>query len=414
MIRTPSSPSIPPTAPAGKPQAAAAPRAAAAPSPAPVRMDVDELFIGTTPPASASNPPGGRTASDVRRDAETLWLIAKPVQPTDGFRTTLRDGRDANSPGNAPLAKQQLASNAPLEQATLAKLDAAQKVAYEHIKAQTEQDPAARLALQVLLIEGKLIGAPLADDGKTLLQTLDRLASEPIHASLKRGELVSDLLQEIALPSIINQHNKGTCTVSTLQILMALTQPAEYARIVAGLASPQGSVNLANGDAILREPGTETADGTRRTASARLWQASLMEYGNGDKTNYDNAKDVHVETGGQGLGQTGVQRVLSGLIDGKPRLLDIGEHPAGQIDAFKDSMLATIRQSANGGSPVPVALRWGKPDAQGKIHGVHEILVTRIADDQVYFSNPWGTEDRMALTDLKKRIIFSNVLPTSG
>lgn len=406
MIRTQSINATPPATPVGKSQTVAAPTKPAKPAPT---MDIDELFIGT----STAPAPGAQTRSvaDARRDAEKLWLIDKPIQPTDGFRTTLRDGRDANSVINASLSQQQLEKNAPLEQAALSKLDGTQKAAHERIKTQTEKDPAARLALQVLLVEGKLTTGPAADDGKTLLQSLDRLASDPIHANIPRGELVCDLLQEIALPSIINQHNKATCTVTTLQILIAQENPAEFARLVAGLASPGGSAKLANGDAILREPGTESPDGTRRSISGRLWQAALMEYGNGDKTNYDNTKDLHIETNRSGLGQTGVQRVLSGLIDAKPKLLDTSVHAMSKRDAFKDEMIGMIRNSANAGNPVPVAIEWGKPDAQGKIHGVHEVLVTRIAADEVYFNNPWGTEDKMALAELKKRIIFGNVLP---
>lgn len=419
MIRTQPSNAIPPATSVGKPQSVAAPTAPTKPSKPTPRMDIDELFLGsstapTQPAKQVSAGAPARSSADVRRDAELIWLIEKPIQPTDGFRKTLRDARDANSVINPTLSNQQLDKNAPLEQASLAKLDGTQKAAYDRVKAQTEKDPAARLALQVLLVEGKLTSGPAADDGKNLLQSLDRLATDPLHASIPRGELVSDMLQEIALPSIINQHNKATCTVTTLEILMAQERPAEYARLVAGLASPSGSVNLANGDALLREPGTERTDGTRRTISARLWQAALMEYGNGDKTNYDNAKDLHIETNQTGLGQSGVQRVLSGLIDAKPKLLDTSESPQSKLDAFKDTMLGTIRTSANAGNPVPVAIQWGKPDAQGAMHQVHEILVTRVAGNDVYFNNPWGTEDKMALSDLKKRILFSNVPPTQG
>jgi len=52
----------------------------------------------------------------------------------------------------------------------------------------------------------------------------------------------------------------GTCAPTTLAIDLAMRNPAEYARIALGLASPEGRVTLAGGLEIQREPGTATEE----------------------------------------------------------------------------------------------------------------------------------------------------------
>lgn len=364
---------------------------------------------------------GVRRMADARKEAEDLWF--KPVaNPDRGFRTIESDARDVNEPFSsktAPAAAAQVEKNKDLENGCLSTLTADQRAQYERVAAQTKDDPHARLALQLLLLEGKLPGTKPDKEGQNLLGTLDKLSTQPMHADIDRAALVSDLVQEIALPSAINQHDKATCTVTTMQILMAQEHPAEYARIVGGLASPTGKVKLANGDEIARETGTHTDDGTARSISSRLWQPSLMEYGNGS-LDYDNANGKHSD-GHSGLYRHEVDRVADGLSGRDVNTLYVRESgnlvTDGWHSLFGDDnaipraeIVKRIKQSTAAGNPVPVAMAWGDRDENGRTHGGHEILVTRIEGERVYYKNPWGTEESMTLKEFQDRLWHASMM----
>lgn len=321
---------------------------------------------------------GEPTVEQARSAAEELWF--GPVKNRDSYRTVERDARDVN--GSSPRdvtakAQEQLKTNRPLEDKALAGMSESERKQYQTIKEQTQNDPQAALALQILLLEGTLTDKSKPNTaGKNLLESLNDLSTQPVHQDIDQAKLVSDLVQELAVPSAINQKNRGTCTVTTLQIMMAMEEPAELTRIVGGLASPDGKVKLANGDTIAREEGTEKEDGSSRSISARLWQASLMEYGNGGKVTYDNSvKDGLHSDGRSGLSAKEVDRIMDGLMGENVKLLE--RSSTSQQDIF-----AEIQKAAQAGELVPVGLEWGQADDNGEIHGGHKVLVTKIDIDQ--------------------------------
>ncbi|HEY9854401.1 MAG TPA: hypothetical protein V6D05_01600 [Stenomitos sp.] len=331
-------------------------------------MSLDDLF---------GEEPAARTAADARRGAEAIWFPAHD-EAGSTFRRIERDAVDANSlsgPRAAQL-KDEIAANRDLEEAALQKLSKPEQQEYKHLASMTQHDPDARLALQLLLVEGKLTDkANLSSDHKDLLATLNGLSHQPLAKGLDRPSLISDMIQEIAVPSAINQHNKGTCTVTSLQIMMAMEQPAEYARIVSGLASPSGKAKLANGDTITREPGTIGKDGTPRTASAKLWQPAMMEYANGS-LNYDNKTDTN-SNGAGGLNAAQVHRALEGLTGKDGTTFSVyGE--AGTSYRSRLGMAEAVMNQANSGKPVPVGMKFAEP---GQAPGGHEVLVTKVAVD---------------------------------
>jgi len=331
-------------------------------------MSLDDLF---------GEEPAPRTAEDARRGAEAIWF---PAQGEAGstFRRIERDGVDVNSlsgPRAAQL-RDEIAANRDLEESALQNLSETQQSQYKDLVSMTQDDPDAQLALQLLLVEGKLTDKTnLSTDQQDLLSTLNGLSEQPLAEGLDRQSLISDMIQEIAVPSSINQHNKGTCTVTSLEIMMAKEKPAEYARIVAGLASPSGEVKLANGDTITREPDTIGADGTPRSASAKLWQPAMMEYANGS-LDYDNKTDTH-SNGSDGLDAGQVHRAMEGLTGKDGTTLSIyGED--GTSYRSRLGMAEAVMSQANSGKPVPVGMKWAEP---GQAPGGHEVLVTKVAVD---------------------------------
>jgi hypothetical protein len=162
-------------------------------------------------------------------------------------------------------------------------------------------------ALEAAVLQGDLddvsVGVPLPD-------ALHLLATAPLGARLDeipgRVRLLGDAIQHIADPGRINQGYKGTCAVTCVEIFVAARYPAEYIRLVAGLASPAGVVTLRNGEPLRRDEEVLTWSGmeARRSPVSRLLQVAFMEFAYPD-LDYQNMVDGHIERGAQGDKNTG-------------------------------------------------------------------------------------------------------------
>lgn len=372
----------------------------------------DPAWAGdTVAVTAAASPP--RTPADVRAAADALFF--DPI--VDQGRTIHldRDARDVASPGDAARggpARAQILANEGMEATLLRTLGPDRQVQYQRVAAMIASDPLSRLALQVLLVEAKLKGKK-AHGGQDLLETLDRLACSPVAPGLDRPTLVRDLIREIATPTAISQQFHGTCSVTSLQIKMATENPAEYARIVGGLASPEGRVRLASGATLSRLAGTEHggsitqvhADGTRataldpRTPSSRLWQAALTQFSYGFSATYDNATD-RVVRGQATPGSESLSRAMGALSGQAPEVAHDWKLDHGVVADGREDLIARIQAEASPDHPVPVAMLYGEAPAFG-----HEVLVDQFKDGQVRFTNPWGMEEHVSVAEFKRRIV---------
>ena len=237
-------------------------------------------------------------------------------------------------------------------------------------------------------------------DGSTTLDSLHRLATGPIdrafaRSGVSRQELLGSTIQEVARPGEINQHSKGTCTVTSISYALAQRNPAEYARLVQGLTTPEGRVTMRNGEMLERNAtGIAPDSATNRSASERLLQSSLMEYGNGSFYNYDNQRDRHSVVVGAPL--QGALRLgrLAGLYEGRASGgsgLRLEETQRVQSAVFGGQ--ATLAQGADARAALD-GLRGAPPNSATlafpwRTSG-HAVTFDRIEGDRVYFRNPWG------------------------
>jgi hypothetical protein len=137
-------------------------------------------------------------------------------------------------------------------------------------------------ALEVLRRDGGLSRRDA--EGGALLATLRRVALDPVAPALEarpgRVRLLGELIRTLAEPGRINQGLKGTCAVTCVESWLAETAPAEYARIVAGLFAPDGTVKLQNGEPLVRDQSrllwSEREAG--RSPVSRMFQAAAMDY----------------------------------------------------------------------------------------------------------------------------------------
>ncbi|AKJ06315.1 Hypothetical protein AA314_07941 [Archangium gephyra] len=356
-----------------------------------------------------------RTPEDALSEMDNLFLGPETHGASDGGATVVRDAPNVNDrrdtreglggiglggkPSRKEAAEAQLEANAALEQEQLAKLSPEERARYEAVKQSCLDagDPVAALSLQKLLFEGKLPGEEALVGGGTLLEQLATAAdpNTPMVEGLDRGAFLCDLVQELATPSAINQGSVGTCAPTTLAIDLAMQNPAEYARIALGLASPSGEVELAGGQTLTREAGTVLDDGKGRSNVQRLMGSAFMEMANGER-DYVNSTEA-----GDGAWSNDLD-VLYEAVWGRTmsdKRLTTAEQRAGAMDIIDTQLEA--------GRNVPVAVSWGD--------GYHKLLVTgtETVDGQEYikYINPWGREERMPREEFEARLADINYDP---
>lgn len=303
------------------------------------------------------------------------------------------DGADVNddSPARRREAAAETEAHAGAERAALAKLPGEARRQFEAVAAKAgAADPIARRELQQLLLTGR---------AEAVLPGLARLAEQPLAPGVDRGALLTDVIGEIESPDRVNQHQKGTCGATTAQIYLLRKDPAEYVRVVAGLAEPAGKVRLKGGETISRPADWAADNDGGRSTPSRLFQPAAMALGN-DKyvvLGYDNTKDK---------AELGPVPLFGGLTNGaEVRIL---EQLTGKD--FESIGFARWNRSARwedlkrrldaGQGPIPVSLVWnpyGKP-------GGHFVQIDRVADGRVQFTNPWGQRESLSEAEFKAHI----------
>jgi len=335
---------------------------------------------------------GSRTEAAAVQEATDLLLgPVTSTQARDGGGEITRDALDVNSTQDTDgrtarnrAARAQLDANAALEAQRLEAMSPEDRARYEAVKARCldANDPVAALALQKLLFEGRATGP--------VLEQLASLSDErtPLAEGVDRTALVTDLVQELATPSAIGQGQRGTCAPTTVAIQLAMENPAEYARIVAGLASPSGEVRLAGGAVLRREPGTTGPDAAGRSQVQHLLGPAMMEMANGAR-DYDDRTNA-----GAGAWSNDLDVLYEQVMGREMSDLRVTN------DATRAQGMRAIDAELAEGQTVPVAISWGT--------GYHKVLVTgsETVDGVEYikYTNPWGREERMPRAEFERRL----------
>jgi hypothetical protein len=221
-------------------------------------------------------------------------------------------------------------------------------------------------------------------DGNTLLDNLHAMATGPLAPALEangitRSALLSSVMEEAGMPGEINQSNRGTCTVTSMQHMLCENDPAEYVRIMRGLTSPEGTVQLRNGATLRREEDSVAPDSaTDRSASERMFQSAMMEYSNGN-LDYSNLTDKNTgkkpgflwfkkDVSHSGLYADQQERGIEALFG---RNFNVVSGNAG---------ISELQQRS--GQELLINMKWGD--------GAHAVTFEKIENGRVYFRNPWG------------------------
>lgn len=358
------------------------------PSTPPPPQPRDTTAAATATPAMTSVAPPPRTTATALAEARAHAIAAQGHAGTLGG--TVIDYADVRTPATLETSAQR-AHDAPLVARARAQLSPHDQRRFDQLREELAHDPRAQLALDVLLLDGRLPGAPALRGTTTesgplppqdLLGQLLLLAYAPTVEGLHAAPtLLGVMVKELAYPEAISQGDKGTCVVTACTVALARARPAELVRVVMGLASRTGEVELASGTTLVREPDTVGDDGSGRTVTQRLLAPALMELGNG-LLPYDNAEDRTLLTGA-GLDVDGHARVAAALL-GRPFEVVRWASAAELADVLTRS-----------GAPLLLSVCFPTPDAR------HALLLTEIvrSTDGVFvrLQNPWGQEEVVSL-----------------
>lgn len=289
------------------------------------------------------------------------------------------------------------------------------------------------LALRSLSIPDPLNRSPLFDydsRGTTLLAHLHGYLASPnpqkmIEHGITKADVLLNVLAEALNPAVINQGDRKTCGVASIQYMLCRENPAEYARLVFGLVTT-GRVALRNGDTCEINASGIRRDNSARTDSERIFQSSLMEYANGDHYVYLNDSDKHIKTSGRrkdngiaglgGLTDRQVTRALKGIFDRDYRQDFVPEAPAtslwrsavariwGHTEDYKvvvsehlealEGALERLKTTSE--DTLAIALYWS-PNGE---HRRHVVVFDRYENGRFHFRNPWGWHDLSRGTEL--------------
>jgi hypothetical protein len=179
----------------------------------------------------------------------------------------------------------------------------------------------ARIVSALEILENARILEQRDSSGRTLVDSLITVAEgefwEPFTLEPGRTRIFSELVLNLAEPKRINQGLKGTCAAACLESHLAERQPAEYARLIAGLVTREGLVTLKSGLPLACDEDVLAAGVLERGRNpvSRIFQAACMEFAY-PNMNYDNVLDGLFdgdENVGTGLEMNAFQRLVEAV-----------------------------------------------------------------------------------------------------
>ncbi|MFZ5443638.1 MAG: hypothetical protein ACOZQL_26765 [Myxococcota bacterium] len=242
--------------------------------------------------------------------------------------------------------------------------------------------------------------------GQTLLSNLAKFAAQPLNPKVAAGttkeELFTSMLRDVVNPNRIDQGDAPTCTVTSMQFELVADDPAEYTRLMTELTGPNGRARMRGGSELVVQDGdvsTTSRDG--RPASQALFQTVCMEFGNGRNLEFDplakgslDAAGKLVQRGLKPEQQTQVLRQLFG-VNYRSELF--------QTEAEGAKVLEKLRgYDARGNQNRPVILQLD----QGNFN--HAVTFERVADNRVYFRDPYGELRSMPEEQFKTFVVGMN------
>ncbi len=121
----------------------------------------------------------------------------------------------------------------------------------------------------------------------------------------QRGELVREVLHDLAFPADIEQGNRATCAATSVQMKLAQTNPARYASLVTTLADGK-AFKLGSGQKVFPNTTYQGDNSDNRTLSGKVVQNALMDFARrrGNELAQAGHADFELESSYENNGQT--------------------------------------------------------------------------------------------------------------
>lgn len=243
--------------------------------------------------------------------------------------------------------------------------------------------------------------------GRPLVDNLLALLGVNVHPDItitSQEQLLDDVITEILDPNgQVNQGEAGTCSPTSMQTLMIIVNPSEYARLQLGLLSKAGSAQLANGSRVTippaifqltRYPLAPTNPFYIRTYSELAFQATILKYTKGSNfPTYNplaapgtpNSLDtVFQATIQRGLTSNETKQGLDGIFNVNFTTHYVPLTSNAAIQAAQPGILSSLLQNLpQGQQPLPLVMFWSQPYNFG-----HVVLAIRRNNSRVFFKNP--------------------------
>ena len=259
-----------------------------------------------------------------------------------------------------------------------AALTPAQKAAYQKVVARLAGHSAAKGQLDALLAKHRLGYADA--HGHSVLDNLLALATHPTLHGIDEATLLADTIADVCRPTTIGQAGHETCTATSLQAALARQNPAEYCRLVTGLATGKGEVTLKDGQLVLKS--NDFIPFKDRSTSSNLMQPAIMAVeSRNEGGRYDNRTDssINPQTGEKWQGESNhdVSMVENAMLNGHYSTLLVNH------DAARAKQALAIVKKATAKNPVLASITL-------KDGGGHEVQAVGFQNNQVKIRNPWG------------------------
>ena len=249
-------------------------------------------------------------------------------------------------------------------------------------------------------------GAMLSAAGKggvTVLDSLVRLSAAP-----DAKGVVGDVMYDLVNPGRIWQGRSPTCTVSTMQYELAHDEPAEYARLMAGLVC-DGKATMRGGGELATDASWDqfasSAAQDRRSTSEAIFQTAAMEYANGKDTYLAYAQES-VGANGQsyrGLHGDQISTMIGQLFGVKYDTKQIG------TDAEANTELKGILAHERPNRPVLFDITIDGQQSN------HSVSLDTVRDGRVFYRDPTsGERESMTVADFRHHLAAVHYAPPEG
>jgi len=293
-----------------------------------------------------------------------------------------------------PTTRQAIEASYVFEQPGFQSMSAADREKVVDVMS-TGGDRACRAMAELFKQSGGAVLSRVGMNGTRLIDSLDKLATAVASDPAKKS-ILNDTMYDIANPGRIWQGQAPTCTVSTMQYELAAQQPAEYARLMAGLVA-DGSVTMRGGGKleVNAQAAVEAsrANNDRRSSSEAIFQSAAMEYANGADT-YNLA--AQESRGGdrhyRGLYPDQIRTMVGELFGVEYETREI----ANDAQATNELNLIMGREKPN--RPVLFDIDMGDFN--------HCVALDKIEGNYVYFRDPYtGKEASMTKAEFRERLV---------